>query len=98
MKNQKDDASVAHQNMLTFAETARELRCSEAWLRRLLAGKIPDTPPLLFIRLGGKRLCRRELLQDWLLLLEQRERETQYASGRFAGGLTGIDPEFFAGA
>lgn len=58
--------------ILTIQEAAIVLRCSKAHLQNLLAGKVKDAPPLPFIRLGRRKLIRRESLLRWLERAEGR--------------------------
>ncbi len=85
-------------NILTLNEAARQARCSKAYLRKVLAGKLPDVPPPPVFHIGSKVLIREEALSDWLLLLERKEREAQYASGLFAALADDNDPETIGGA
>jgi hypothetical protein len=87
-----------HVNVLTLAEAARELRCSRSQLYNIRNGKFPDMPPLPVLRLGHRLMVRREALAEWLLLLERRELEINYVSGRFARRLPDDDLEYIAGA
>lgn len=85
-------------NILTLNEAARQARCSKAYLRKVLAGKLPDVPPPPVFHIGSKVLIREEALTEWLLLLERREKEAQYASGLFTSLVEEDYPETMAGA
>lgn len=85
-------------NILTLNEAARQARCSKAYLRRLLAGKLPEIPPPPVFRIGSKVLIREEALSEWLLLLERMERDAQYASGLFTTWRDDTDLETIGGA
>jgi excisionase family DNA binding protein len=52
--------------ILTAAETARELRVSKAFVHNLINGKVPGALPLPSITLGRRRLIRRASLNQWL--------------------------------
>jgi len=85
-------------NILTLNEAARQVRCSKAYLRKVLAGKLPDVPPPPVFHIGSKVLIREEALTEWLLLLERREKQAHYASGLFTSLLDDNDAEAMAGA
>jgi hypothetical protein len=82
--------------VLTLDEAASQLRCSRAYLNRVLAGQVPDLPPLPVFHIGRKVCIRTAMLQRWIARLEAREREAYYASG--FGGLRDDELEFIAGA
>lgn len=64
-------------NLLTLAEAAKRLRCSESYLRKIIADKLPDMPPLPVLHIGSKtRICEATLC-DWLLQLERKGKEAQ---------------------
>jgi len=52
--------------ILTIEEAAKELRCSKAHVQNLLAGRVSSAPRLPCIRLGRRKLIRRESLLRWL--------------------------------
>ncbi len=58
-------------DVLTIPEAATILRCSEAHLYNLLNHKVSDTPPLHYIRLGRRKLIRRESLLEWIKKAEK---------------------------
>jgi len=51
--------------ILTIEEAAKELRCSKAHVQNLLAGKV-SSARLPCIKLGRRKLIRRESLLRWL--------------------------------
>ena len=50
--------------VLTVAEVARELRCSKAHVHNIVAGKVPNLPPLPVLRIGRRMLVRAEGLES----------------------------------
>ena len=69
--------------VLTVAEVAHELRCSKAHVHNIIAGKVPNLPPLPVLRIGRRVLIRRDGLEAWILSLEAREIEAQRLTGLF---------------
>jgi hypothetical protein len=69
--------------VLTVAEVAHELRCSKAHVHNIVAGKVPNLPPLPVLRIGRRMLVRAEGLEKWLTELEAREIEAQKLTGNF---------------
>jgi excisionase family DNA binding protein len=69
--------------VLTVAEVARELRCSKAHVHNIVAGKVPNLPPLPVLRIGRRVLIRTEGLKAWMLSVEARETEAQKVAGLF---------------
>lgn len=69
--------------VLTVAEVARELRCSKAHVHNIVAGKVPNLPPLPVLRIGRRLLVRAEGLEKWMSELEAREIEAQKLTGNF---------------
>ena len=55
-------------DLLTFEETARELKIHPATLRRWAA--LGEGPP--FIQIGRQKRCRKGSLRAWLLSREQQ--------------------------
>ncbi len=85
--------------LLTLSDIRRIFGCSRSHLYKLRSGKFPGMPPLPVVPFGRSVRIRREALVAWLLLLERREREAQYASGLFTRLLVeDDDPELMAGA
>jgi excisionase family DNA binding protein len=69
--------------VLTVSEAAREMRCSKAHLHNIVAGKVPNLPPLPVLRIGRRVLIRYDALKAWLSQLEAREVESQRLTGHF---------------
>jgi hypothetical protein len=69
--------------VLTVYEVARELRCSKAHVHNIIAGKVPNLPPLPVLRIGRRTLVRTEGLRAWMSELEAREIEAQKLTGFF---------------
>ena len=69
--------------VLTMSEVARELRCSKAHVHNIVAGKVPNLPPLPVLRIGRRVLVRAEGLKAWMSELEAREVEAQKLTGLF---------------
>lgn len=69
--------------VLTISEVARELRCSKAHVHNIVAGKVPNLPPLPVLRIGRRVLVRFEGLKAWMTELEAREVEAQRLTGFF---------------
>ncbi len=58
--------------ILTTQEVARELQVSKAHVSKAIAGKLPGTTPLPAIRMGRRKLVRREALLQWLAENERK--------------------------
>jgi excisionase family DNA binding protein len=58
------------QQLLTLREAAQLLRCSKAHLSNVLNGKVRNIPPLTSVRLGRRRLIRRQSLTSWIAAVE----------------------------
>ena len=52
--------------LLTLNEVARELRCSKAHVSKATEGKVQHASPLPTVRLGRRKLIRREALDAWI--------------------------------
>jgi excisionase family DNA binding protein len=52
--------------LLTLATVAKLLHCSKANVSNVIAGRIHDCPPIPAVRLGRRRLVRREALAAWI--------------------------------
>jgi excisionase family DNA binding protein len=52
--------------VLTFAETAKRLKCSKGQLSKLIHGKVKGAPRLKAAFLGRKVLVREENVDEWL--------------------------------
>jgi excisionase family DNA binding protein len=56
--------------LLTLATVAKLLHCSKAHVSNVIAGRIHDCPPIPAVRLGRRRLVRREALAAWVERIE----------------------------
>ena len=65
--------------LLTLATVAKLLHCSKAHVSNVIAGRIHDCPPIPAVRLGRRRLVRREALAAWI---ERNEHGTDSATIR----------------
>ena len=52
--------------LLTLTEVARELRCSKAQVSKATEGRVRHASLLPTIRLGRRKLVRREALDAWI--------------------------------
>ncbi len=52
--------------LLTLNEVARELRCSKAHVSKATEGRVRYASPLPTVRLGRRKLVRREALDVWI--------------------------------
>lgn len=52
--------------LLTLNEVARELRCSKAHVSKATEGRVRHASPLPTVRLGRRKLVRREALEAWI--------------------------------
>jgi len=59
-------------DVLTTREAAAVLRCSKAHVCNLMGGRVLGVPPLPSVRLGRRRLVRREVLAEWLKGVETK--------------------------
>lgn len=57
--------------LLTLAAVAKLLHCSNAHISNIIDGRVPGCPPLPAVRLGRRKLVRRETLLTWI---ERNER------------------------
>ena len=53
-------------NILTIKEVAEILRCSKAHVQNVLVGKVRGVPRLAPLRMGRRKVVRREWLDQWL--------------------------------
>lgn len=53
-------------DLLTMAEVATLLHCSKAHVGNLVAGRVRSCAPIPAVRLGRRKLVRRETLNEWL--------------------------------
>ena len=60
--------------VLTLREVANVLRCSKAHVCKIVNGHIALTPQIPVIKLGRRKLVRRETLVHWLAENEQAAR------------------------
>jgi excisionase family DNA binding protein len=56
---------VTHDEILTAAEVAIELRCSKAHVYNAIAGKVESVSALPAISMGRRKLVRRSALEQW---------------------------------
>jgi excisionase family DNA binding protein len=56
---------VTHDEILTVAEVAIELRCSKAHVYNAIAGKVDGVCGLPAISMGRRKLVRRAALEQW---------------------------------
>ena len=61
-----DGTALDDFGLLTLATVAKLLHCSKAHVSNVIAGRIHDCPPIPAVRLGRRRLVRREALADWI--------------------------------
>jgi excisionase family DNA binding protein len=59
--------------LLTLATVAKLLRCSRAHVSNLIAGRVHACPPIPAVRLGRRKLVRREALVEWIDQNERRK-------------------------
>lgn len=62
---------TAHDEVLTVAEVAAELRCSKAHVHNAINGKLAGVSPLPAIHMGRRKLIRRSALERWKRLNEK---------------------------
>ena len=53
-------------SILTIREVAEFLRCSRAHVQKALGGKIAGIPQLAHVKMGRRKLVRREWLEQWM--------------------------------
>jgi hypothetical protein len=58
-------------DLLTLADAAKLLHCSEAHIGKAVAGRIHGCAPIPAVSLGRRKLIRREPLRQWI---ERNER------------------------
>jgi len=56
---------MLHDEVLTVAEVAAELRCSKAHVHNAINGKVAGVSPLPAIHMGRRKLVRRSALERW---------------------------------
>lgn len=62
--------------LLTLTEVARELRCSKAHVSKATEGRVRNASRLPTVRLGRRKLVRREALEAWIRENESGGRDT----------------------
>ncbi|HZQ55320.1 MAG TPA: helix-turn-helix domain-containing protein [Bryobacteraceae bacterium] len=53
-------------DLLTLTAVADLLHCSKAHISKIIAGRVPGCPPIPAVRLGRRKLVRRQALRAWL--------------------------------
>jgi excisionase family DNA binding protein len=71
---------VTHDEILTVAEVAIELRCSKAHVYNAIAGKVEGVSALPAISMGRRKLVRRSALEQWKKLNETGGGDANMAS------------------
>jgi excisionase family DNA binding protein len=71
---------VTHDEILTVAEVAIELRCSRAHVYNAIAGKVEGVSALPAISMGRRKLVRRGALEQWKKLNETGGGDANMAS------------------
>ena len=66
--------------LLTLTEVARKLRCSKAHVSKATEGRVRHASLLPTIRLGRRKLVRREALDAWIRENESGGHDTLRAS------------------
>ena len=61
---------MPEREIMTSEEAAQELRCSRAHITHLAQGTVRGVPRLPSIRMGRRRLFRRESLRNWVAEVE----------------------------
>jgi excisionase family DNA binding protein len=56
---------TAHDEVLTVADVAAELKCSKSHVHHCINGKVAGVSPLPAIRMGRRSLIRRSALEWW---------------------------------
>lgn len=62
---------TTHDEILTVAEVAAELRCSKAHVHNAINGKVSGVSRLPAIHMGRRKLVRRSALERWKRANEQ---------------------------
>ena len=71
---------MTHDEILTVAEVATELRCSKAHVYNAIAGKVEGVSALPAISMGRRKLVRRSALEQWKKLNETGGGDANMAS------------------
>jgi hypothetical protein len=66
IKRAEGDLVIPGSEVLTVPEVALELRCSSAHVHNLINGTVKGVQPLPSIRMGRRRVVRRESLDQWM--------------------------------
>jgi hypothetical protein len=53
-------------DLLTLDDVAEVLHCSKAHVSNVIAGRVPSCSPIPAVRLGRRKLVRRESLASWI--------------------------------
>jgi excisionase family DNA binding protein len=53
-------------DLLTLDDVAEVLHCSKAHVSNVIAGRVPSCAPIPAVRLGRRKLVRRETLASWI--------------------------------
>ena len=53
-------------DLLTLTDVAELLHCSKAHVSNVIAGRVSGCPPIPAVRLGRRKLVRRETLITWV--------------------------------
>jgi len=54
------------EELLTLDDVAAVLRCSKAHVSNLINGKVLGLPPLPVVKIGRRKLVRRQSLAQWI--------------------------------
>ena len=84
--NKRNSAVERVSPILTVNEVAEALRCSKAHVHNLINGKVQGVSPLPSLRLGRRRIVRRESLSSWI------ERNEQSAGCAMIRSSPDVDP------
>jgi excisionase family DNA binding protein len=68
-----DESGFDAFELLTLAAVAKLLHCSRAHVSNVIAGRVHDCPPIPAVRLGRRKLVRREALVEWIAENERRK-------------------------
>lgn len=61
-----DGTALDDFGLLTLTTVAKLLHCSKAHVANIVAGRVPSCPPIPAVRLGRRKLVRRETLASWI--------------------------------
>jgi excisionase family DNA binding protein len=88
LTNTPNSAGERVSPILTVSEVAQALRCSKAHVHNLINGKVQGVSPLPSLRLGRRRIVRRESLSSWI---ERNERSVSCAMIRSSPDVDAVD-------